>query len=302
MPIHPSLTTFLADPRNLILPPPANIPMEKVRRAANGAMHQGTPPEMVAIVDGVVESSGHPVPIRTYRPNALPELPVIFFVHGGGFVWGNIDTHDGICRHLAKRTAAAVISIDYRLAPETRYPGAIDDVGAVVDRVLARPEEYGIDPDRFALCGDSAGGSIATALCARLTAAGLTPRHLALIYPALDPACDSPSQMALADGPLLTRAAMQWFWDCYLGPDPRPDAGPPSADMLKTFPPTTILTAEFDPLRDEGTDFAARLGACGVDVELRVCSGMVHGFLSLAVAAEASDAALDLIATRLCFS
>ncbi len=285
MPIDPRFAEFLSDPRNTVRPPPAHVPMEKVRRAADAAMWRGDAPDMAQIVDGAAPSHDHAVPFRHYRPVQGVALPVIFFIHGGGFVWGSIDTHDGICRRLAASTGAAVVSIGYRLAPETRFPGPVEDALAVVFHVIGRAGEFGIDPGRIALSGDSAGGNIAIAVTEACSIRGQPVRHLTLIYPAIDPDCASKSQLEFADGPLLTRAAMQWFWSCYLGgATPGDDYlyAPLAAD-LRGFPPTTIATAEFDPLRDEGEAMASALKRANVDVVARRYKGMLHGFLSLPV-------------------
>jgi len=194
-----------------------------------------------------------------------------------------------------------VLNIGYRLAPETRFPGPVEDVYGVLRDVVARAGDYGIDPTAVALCGDSAGGSICVSATARALRDGIALRHLALFYPALDPACDTPSQRDLAAGPLLTQAAMRWFWACYLGTADQTDpaAVAPAKPVLQGFPPTTVATAEFDPLRDEGAAFAARLSDLGNDLQLTCYPGMVHAFLSLPVASEVADAAMRDTSKRL---
>ncbi len=164
MPIDPCFTELLEDPRNTVRPPPAHVPMDKVRRAADAAMSQGDASEMAAVRDGVVHLEGRDVPYRHYRPTTAPNLPGILFCHGGGFVWGSIETHDGICRRLAARTGAAVISVGYRLAPETPLPGPVEDAYGVLQDLIAGVDEYGIDADNLALCGDSAGAGSVSAL------------------------------------------------------------------------------------------------------------------------------------------
>lgn len=283
MAIDPIYEHFVADPRNTVRPPPPEVPIEKVRRAANAAMEQGDTPDMAVLSDENIESGGYPVAIRHYRPTDAPELPVIFFCHGGGFVWGNIDTHDGICRRLAAATGAAVISIDYRLAPEYTYPTPVQDTLAVVNAVLDDADAHRVIAENFALCGDSAGGNVMLYACLELVAQGRAPSHLALLYPALDPACDSASQAEFADGPLLTRDAMKWFWDCYLGADHNGNYRMPTQTEIQGLPPTTILTAEIDPLRDEAEKFATQLAEAGTTVRTTRCEGLLHGFLSLPV-------------------
>jgi len=283
MPVDPCFAELLSDARNTVRPPPEHIPMGKVRRAADSAMDQGELPELALIEDGVARLPGRDIPIRHYRPNSEAVLPAILFCHGGGFVWGSIDTHDGICRRLAAATGAAVISVGYRLAPETRFPGPVEDVYGVLVEVTRNAVSYGIDPGAIALCGDSAGGAICVCVAACASRASQKLRHLGLFYPALDPACSSASQKAFADGPLLTRDAMRWFWSCFLGDEDRREAIPLPHQLqdFSGFPATTIVTAENDPLRDEGSAFHARLLANGVPADLICVPGMIHGFLSL---------------------
>ncbi|GHF74997.1 alpha/beta hydrolase [Seohaeicola zhoushanensis] len=294
MNIDPAYLEFLADPRNTVRPPPPHIPLEKVRNAADRAMHQGKIVDLPRVEDHLVDTGTHAVRFRLYHPAKDQVRQVIFFFHGGGFVWGSIDTHDGICRRLAALTDAAVISVDYRLSPETPFPGARDDCLAVIRHALDASDGLGINKAGFALCGDSAGGQIAVSTCAALVAADKLPLHLALIYPTVDPACNSPSQTEFADGPLLTRAAMRWFWDCYL-------RGVPSSEVViddevfRRFPPTCIVTAENDPLRDEGEMLAARLRGLNIPVEVHRAPGLLHGFLSLAIFPTAAVEAFDIL-------
>ena len=301
MPIDPSFAELLSDPRNTVRPPPAHVPMDKVRRAADSAMTQGDAPALHSVTDGLVSLEGRDIPIRHYRPTSTDRLPAILFCHGGGFVWGSIDTHDGICRRLAARTGAAVISVGYRLAPETRFPGPVEDVFGVLQDLSRNAAAHAIDPRAIALCGDSAGGAICVSVAACAARAGMELRHLGLFYPALDPACNSASQEAFAEGPLLTRAAMEWFWSCYLGND-RPVTDiplPNDVQDLTILPVVTIVTAEYDPLRDEAAGFFNRLKDAGVPARLSCVSGMIHGFLSLATTSPQREAAFEEMCARL---
>ena len=301
MPLDPCFAELLADPRNGVRPPPAHVALEKVRRVADGAMDQGDSPDLPEVRDAMVSLDGRDIPIRHYRPIVAETLPVILFCHGGGFVWGSIDTHDGLCRRLAVATGAAVISIGYRLSPETRFPGPVEDAFGVLRDVVTRAQGYGIDTAKVALCGDSAGGAICVSVVALAALERLAIHHLCLFYPALDPSCGSDSQQAFADGYMLTRDAMKWFWSCYLGSDTPAEAGflPLNAD-LSGFPPTTIATAEFDPLRDEAEDFHARLVAAGGDAKLTCFEGLIHGFLSLPALPIKGQEAFDFVTKRLC--
>ncbi|TMV05682.1 alpha/beta hydrolase [Ruegeria sediminis] len=301
MPVDPCFAALLSDPRNTVRPPPAHVPMQKVRQAADSAMAQGVLPVMLSVRDLEFTFEERAIPVRQYRPREMGRLPAIVFCHGGGFVWGSIETHDGLCRRLTAKTGATVFSVGYRLAPETRFPGPVDDVLRVLEAVHGLADDEDIDPNTLALCGDSAGGAICVSVAALAARSGLPLRHLGLFYPALDPACDSTSQHAFADGPLLTKAAMEWFWSCYLGPGKPPGDVPLPGDLrdLSGFPPTTIATAEFDVLRDEGAQFAKRLTEAGVDAELTCHPGMIHGFLSLPATSPRIDAALDGMCQRL---
>ncbi len=301
MPIDPCFAELLADPRNIVRPPPPHVPMEKVRRAADAAMVQGDAPEMADVSDGTVRLPGRDICFRHYRPNDAAVLPAIFFCHGGGFVWGSIETHDGICRRLAAKTGAAVISVGYRLAPETQFPGPVEDAYGVLREVTSNGGAYGIDPTNTALCGDSAGGGICVSVAKFAARDAIPLRHLALIYPALDPGCDSASQLALAAGPLLTQEAMRWFWSCYLGAlqDRASEFLPLHSAYLESFPPTTIATAEYDPLKDEGGALASRLGVHGIDLASERFLGMIHGFLSLPAASPTTEAAFNFVCARL---
>jgi acetyl esterase len=301
MAIDPCFADLLSDPRNIVRPPPEHITIDKVRRAADSAVDQGELPELTRIEDGVVHLPGRDIPIRHYRPSPVAVLPAILFCHGGGFVWGSIDTHDGICRRLAAATGAAVISVGYRLAPETRFPGPVEDVYGVLEEFMRNAVVYGINSDAVALCGDSAGGALCVSACVLASRAGKKLRHLGLFYPALDPACESASQHTFADGPLLTRDAMRWFWSCFLGDDSRNNA----VSMLHQlqdfsgFPATTIVTAEYDPLRDEGNAFHTLLVANGVPASLTCVPGMIHGFLSLPVESAVVVESFNDVAVRL---
>lgn len=291
MALDPCFDTLLADPRNVVRRPPAHVPLEKVRKAANAAMIGVVGPNMHSIEQMAADLNGSTLPLRLYRPTADRKLPLIVFCHGGGWVWGNLDTHDAICREIAAQTGAAVASLDYRLAPEVHFPGQIEDVLGGVRWLAQNAARLELDPSRLALCGDSAGGCLAVAAAMQFPQGEPKLRHLGLFYPALDARCSSASQSDFAGGYMLTREAMQWFWEAYLG-DPANGTNPLAtparayAEDLRGLPRVTIFAAEFDILRDEGEAFASCLEAAGVPVRLRRYDGMIHGYLSLPVAAE----------------
>lgn len=293
--IHPDFATLAADPRNTVRPPPAHVPLAKVRAAADAAMIDPSPPPVAGVTDATIRGEGGLVPVRLYRPVAQGVLPVIVLAHGGGFVCGSIATHDGICRRLALASGAAVVSVGYRLAPEERFPAAMRDVVAVVQALPGLANGWNIDPGDLALCGDSAGGHVVLTAALALRSAPVRPRALMLVYPAVDPGCSSASHQRLADGPMLSRAGMRWFWHACLGDTPPPEATPLAAD-LTGLPRTLIITAGHDPLQDEGRALARRLADHGVTVDQHHAEGAVHGFLSVAPDATDSRACLAQVA------
>ncbi len=301
MPIDPSFLPFATDRRFQTRRPPADLSLDRMRAAADAAMIEATPPPVFAAEDRNLSVSAGTLAFRIYRPHPGERLPFVVFAHGGGFVWGSIDTHDGLCRRLCRETGAAVVSVGYRLAPENRFPVPVRDVHSVLAHLCDHADGFGLDHERFALCGDSAGANLVIAATALAQAERRAPRHLGLIYPAVDPTCASASQDEFAAGPILTRDAMRWFWECYLGAgplDPSAIHAPLAAD-LSGFPPTTIATAEHDPLRDEGEALADRLRACGVAVEARRFAGAVHAFLSLPVDSQISRDCVGFVSAAL---
>lgn len=240
---------------------------------------------------------------RLYRPEDSNNLPLLVFFHGGGFVIGNIDTHDNLCRSLARLTGAVVVSVAYRLAPEHRFPAAPHDCYRALCDLVERARDLGFDASRLAVAGDSAGANLAIAV-SRLTQIRKGPRlaYQCLFYPATDARCDSASHEAFAEGYFLTREQMRWFWNQYL---PRPEqsddalASPLRAEDLAGLPPTTVISAEYDPLRDEGEAFAQRLQQAGVPTRLMRCEGMIHGFISMAAFVAKAQAVLETAAADL---
>jgi acetyl esterase len=246
-------------------------------------------PPVASVADGVL---GDSTPARTYRPDAAGPVPTIVYLHGGGFVIGDLDTHEGVCRRLCHDTGSVVVSVDYPLAPEQRFPSAVDACVAAVNWVGEHIDEYGADPARLAVGGDSAGANLA-AVCAQHAHAGGGPALAAqlLVYPAVDLLGEYPSRSENADGYFLTLADMRWFAEHYvgmteeearaggLGSDPR--ISPLLAPSLEGLPPALVVTAEFDPLRDEGNAYARALEKAGVRVEHREFAGLIHGFYGM---------------------
>lgn len=239
-------------------------------------------------VDRVIDTVSGPVDVRIYRPYGQddPPAPGVVFCHGGGFVLCDIDSHDGFCRSMSRHTGATVVSVGYRRAPEHRAPAAAEDAYAVFDWVSRHGGELGVDPGRIAIAGDSAGGTLAAVvsiLCRERTTA--PPAAQILIYPMIDPACDSVSQRRRATGYFTTQAALQWYWRQYLGPGPLPEpaylVAPGRAETLAGLPPAIVVTATLDPLHSEGADYARRLRTDDVPVIHRDFRGLFHGFLTM---------------------
>jgi acetyl esterase len=248
-------------------------------------------PDVAEVRDLAMPGSGGPLALRLYRARGTQRdalLPAVVYFHGGGWVVGDLDTHDVVCRQLANAARCAVIAVDYRLAPEHRFPAAVEDSVAATLWVAQQAALLGIDAARISVAGDSAGGNLAavTAITLRdLGPAGGPPLVAQLlIYPVTDQACNSVSAQAYAEGYLLTRPNMLWYRDSYLrNGDDIGDwrASPLCAAGLAGLPPAYVITAGFDPLLDEGQAYAEALGAAGVEVTYECFEGMVHGFITM---------------------
>jgi acetyl esterase len=249
---------------------------------------------------------GAAIPLRLYRAAraaAETSLPALVFFHGGGWVVGDLETHDPMCRHLANAAGCAVIAVDYRLAPEHKFPAAVEDCLAATQWVAANGGALGVDVARLAVGGDSAGGNLAAVVSLLARDRGSPPLRLqVLLYPALDFGMSHPSHQRFAEGHLLTMATMRWFGEAYIrGPQDVADwrASPLRAPDLSGLPPAYVLTAGYDPLSDEGAAYAGRLCQSGVAVEHCHLSGQIHGFLLMGKIIRAAGPALDDIAAAL---
>jgi acetyl esterase len=222
------------------------------------------------------------IPIRIYRPTTEGPHPLIMLFHGGGWVIGDLDSEDSTSRGLVNRVNAVLISVDYRMAPEVRFPGAPEDCYAATVWAAQHAEELGIDASNIAVAGTSAGGNLsaAVALMAR-DRGGPTIKHQVLFCPVIDHDFERPSVIANAEGYGLTRDGMIWFWDQYIGPDGdplHPYASPIRAKDLSRLADTTVIAAQYDPLLDEAADYASALKDAGNDVTFTEYKGMTHGF------------------------
>ncbi len=270
--------------------------------AARAAMMDRVAPLLAAapahpdVEDVRCPGPGGDVALRILRPATLGPHPVVLFMHGGGWVVCNNDTHQPLAAMIARRTGAAVVMVDYRLAPEHVFPAAIDDCEAALAFVHAEGAARGFDTSRVAVAGDSAGGNLAAVLARRVRDARRPPLvGQYLIYPVIDlpdPA-RYPSYIENGAGYGLSLEGMAWYWSQYAGTaQPGPDAIPMLADDLASLAPTLVQTAQYDVLRDEGEAYAARLAGAGVPVSIARHPGMIHGFLSLAGVLPAAEAAL----------
>ena len=223
------------------------------------------------------------IPCRLYRPSAKTDLGLLVFFHGGGWVIGDLNSHDGVCRSLANKSGHAVLSVDYRLAPEHKFPAAFDDCVAAVKWAFENAKSLGIDNSRMAVGGDSAGGNLAAAVAL----AEVVPlKFQILIYPAVDMRMESPSINENANAPILTKAVMSWFVAHYMSSDTdrtNINASPmlASDELLKKMPPAIVITAQYDPLRDEGEAYGKRLVENGISTTITRYNGAFHGFFNM---------------------
>jgi acetyl esterase len=304
MPLDPKVKELLDQLAASGMPPFETMSPPEARAAmvALAAM-QGEPSPIAHVENRSIPGPAHDIPIRIYTPEAKVPQPALVYFHGGGWVIGSLETHDGICRALANTIPAIVVSVDYRLAPEHKFPAAVDDCYAATRWVAEHAASFGADPARLAVGGDSAGGNLAAvvALTARNRGAPRVVYQL-LVYPVTDAAMDTPSYEQNKDGYLLTGPLMIWFWKHYLGnPTDRENAlaSPLRARDLRGLPPALVITAEFDPLRDEGERYAARLREAGVATKLTRYDGIIHGFFGMAAVLPQATLAIEEAAAAL---
>ncbi|WP_219417073.1 alpha/beta hydrolase [Pseudonocardia nigra] len=244
----------------------------------------GEPTPLPEVRDATLPGPGGPIPVRVYRPGPGPGLPAVVYLHGGGWVLGDLDLCDTTARDVAAHSGAVVVTVDYRLAPEHPWPAAVDDALAVTRALLDGTAGLDTDPGAAAVAGDSAGGNLAAVVAQQLRGSSPGLRHQVLIYPVTTArAGTTPSYAEFADGHFLTRRDMQYFLDTYAGGvDPAdPRLAPAAAEDLTGLPAATVVTAECDVLRDEGEAYARRMQAAGVPVALRRFDGQVHPFVYL---------------------
>ncbi len=306
MTLDPQLAEILAIAEKAGRPPLESLPVAEARREYRKRADMfGLPPaEMFATMERSVAGPAGPVPVRFYVPVGVPDpSPLLVFFHGGGWTVGDCDTHDRACRHFAEKARCRVASVDYRLAPEHRFPAAVEDCWAAYAAIAGDPGRWDADPRRIAVGGDSAGGNLA-AVVAQMAKAGKAPAPCfqLLIYPAVDMAGVYASIGRFGKGYLLTKSMIDSFLAHYapetaMRRDPR--ASPLLAGSLAGLPPAFVQTAGFDPLQDEGAAYARALAAAGVAAEHRHYAGLVHGYLQLAGYSKEARTAVDDAAAAL---
>ena len=304
--MDPTAAVFLAERAAAGVRPAHQLTVEQMRAAADVSTVEQQPELPVSTVERYVRAREGSLPVRVVTPDRQPS-GVLVYAHGGGHVTGTLDSYDRLARRLAAAVPATVVLVGYRRAPEHRWPAAVHDVQAAYGWAVEHRAELAQADCRMAIAGDSAGGHLAAVVSRRLRAAGATlPAAQALIYPTLDAVAYReaayPSHTENATGCGLLYADGLVYWDHYLGPDgdpAAPDASPLRANDFSGLPPTLVLTAEYDVLRDEGRAYADRLRAAGVDVSYRCYDGQLHGFVGDPDRYPAADDALRAVADHL---
>lgn len=285
MPVDPEAQALLDQIAAAGAPDLNTLAVEDARRMTDLLLTtlSGLQPESVAKVeDRLIPGPAGEIPVRIYTPRGSGPFAVLVNFHGGGFVVGSIEMEDEPCRALTNAADCIVVSVDYRLAPEHKFPAAADDCYAATKWVAENSEAIGGDPTRIAVGGGSAGGNLAAVVALMARDRGTPPLvYQVLQFPVMNFAFNTQSYRENAEGYFLTKDAMVWFWDLYLRSDAdgdKPYASPLRAKDLRGLPPALVITAEFDPLRDEGEAYGARLHEAGVPVVCTRYDGMIHGF------------------------
>ena len=294
MPLDPFVREILDQLANSGAPTLDKLPVPQARAMFEAlTLAPSEEVKLARVEDRQIPGPNGEIPVRIYTPEGQGPFPVLVFYHGGGWVIGSIKTHDDICRVLARDTPALVVSVDYRLAPEHPFPVPVEDSYAALTWVAANAASIGGDPAKLAVGGDSAGGNL-SAVVAILARDRGGPRlaHQLLIYPATDMRGDTVSMRENGTGYFLTHDIMTWFSNHYVSAHERllPHASPMLAPDLRGLPPATVITAEFDPLRDEGEAYAARLRESDVPAELTRHDGMIHGFFTMRMLRQSREA------------
>jgi len=307
--LHPQAQALLRLIQEKGMPPTHTLGVAEAREfyRARRAVTQPPPPEVGLVRDLKAPGPAGDIPLRLYRPAgsvASAALPVLVYYHGGGWVIGDLDTHDTLCRELSNLSGCAVVAVDYRMAPEHPFPAAVDDCLAGTRWVHANAAALGVDANRLAVGGDSAGGNLAAVVAlSERDRSGVPIRFQLLIYPATDQRHDvHPSRAANGRGYLLEKDTMDWFHDHYI-PDPRQDLDWRASPLLhpdhSRLAPAFVLTAGYDPLRDEGRAYAQKLSEAGVRASLVCFERQIHGFVTMGKVIDEAHTAVQLCAAQL---
>lgn len=282
---------------------PQELRADRAAQADAMAALAGPLQEVARVENRTIPGPAQPIPIRVYWPEIAKNLPVLVYFHGGGWVIGNLDSVDRTLRALTNASGCVVISVDYRLAPEHRFPAAVEDADAALRYVAEHAREFDIDSNRIAVGGDSAGGNLATVACI-LARDRRGPQAVfqLLVYPLVDYDDNRPSLHEFAQGYFLTRPMIDYFWAHYLAQPAdgqHPHASPIKAESLAGLPPAMLITAECDPIRDQGEAYAQRLQEAGVPVSLKRYEGAIHVFFNLAGVVDLGKQAIEDAGTAL---
>jgi acetyl esterase len=297
LPVDPQIQALLD--RGAGVPATHTLPVAVARTQYEARIAlMAPPPEIAGMREETVDGPGGPLRIRLYTPHGAGPFPLLIFFHGSGFVLCSLDTHDGMCRNLCAGAGCIVASVDYRLAPEHKFPAGIDDCLHATRWAAAHAAELGADPSHIAVAGDSAGANMAAVTALRVREEG-GPRLCGqlLLYPVTDyHTPGTPSYQQNAEGYGLTRDTMKWFWGHYLSDateGAHPHASPLRAPDLSGLPPALVITAEYDPLRDEGERYADKLRTAGVSTALSRYTGVNHGFMFWVGVVDKAEAAMN---------
>ena len=302
MPLDPQIVTVMEAVAALGLPPNNEVSPEEAR--ANGRARPRAPgPEVGKVEDRTIPGPDGEIPVRIYTPEGTGPFPGLAWYHGGGWVVGDLDSADPSARHLCVGANCVVVSVDYRLAPETKFPGAAEDCYAATQWLAANAASLNVDGSRIAVGGDSAGGNLAAvvSLMSR-DRGGCEIAYQLLVYPVTERNFETVSYLDNGEGYQLSRDGMIWYWDHYLASDAdaaNPYAAPMQASSLSGLPPALVITAEFDPLRDEGEAYAQRLAEAGVPTTCTRYDGMIHGFYGMSAMVDKAREAVEQSAAGL---
>lgn len=298
MSLDPQIKLILEKFNAIQMPSWDQISPQSYREMANQGIDRGIKKEKVKEVeDRILSLEGRDLPIRVYTPDGEAPHPALVFYHGGGWVIGNLDSHDSVCRTLANKAKCVVIAVDYRLAPEHKFPAAVEDAYDALQWVAVHANEFNIDPNRIAVGGDSAGGNLAAVACI-IAKERKTPNvvYQMLLYPSTGYKEVPNSMRENAEGFLLTTEQMNWFREQYFNNKEElqhPYASPVLYSDLSGLPSALIMTAQYDPLRDVGKAYADRLKESGVEVIYKNYEGLIHGFATFHTIVHAANEALE---------